>query len=125
MNRLSGMAALPLVGLLLSAGLPQAAMAEATFSQAQLEVMAGSCANCHGTDGRLAGIVPAIAGRPAAALESRLLAFKHGQATDTTIMDRIAKGFTDEELGALARHFAAIDLRDDDATDAEDQPTQE
>lgn len=71
--------------------------------------MAGSCANCHGTDGRLVGAVPAIAGRPASALESRLLSFKRDEIEDTTIMNRIAKGYSDEELAALATHFANID----------------
>lgn len=112
MKRVFPIASLPLVSLLL-AGLPLTAQAEETFSDAQLEVMAGGCANCHGTDGRLAGSVPTIAGRPADVLTSRLLDFKHEEAGETTIMDRIAKGFTDAELEALARHFAGIDLEND------------
>lgn len=74
----------------------------------QIEVMAGGCANCHGTDGRLAGSVPPLAGRDQAFLESRLLAFKHEEVPGTTIMDRIAKGFSDEELAALAEHYASM-----------------
>ncbi|MCG6658207.1 cytochrome c, class I [Halomonas campisalis] len=96
-----------LMGALLLAGVTPA-LADDAFSPAQLEVMAGGCANCHGTDGRLSGNVPAIAGRPAELLASRLLAFKHESVPDTTIMDRIARGFTDEELTALAQHFADI-----------------
>ncbi|MBS9405680.1 c-type cytochrome [Halomonas sp. TRM85114] len=100
--------------LLLSIGLVQASLAEDTstdepYSSQQLAVLAGNCASCHGTDGRLAGAVPAIAGRPASALESRLLSFKRDEIADTTIMDRIAKGYSDEELAALATHFASID----------------
>ena len=97
-----------LMGALLLAGVAPATLADEAFSAAQLEVMAGGCANCHGTDGRLTGNVPPIAGRPAELLASRLLAFKHESVPDTTIMDRIAKGFTDEELTALAQHFAEI-----------------
>lgn len=92
--------------VLLLGGLASTAQAEAEFSREQLEVMAGGCASCHGTDGRLAGAVPAIAGRPASLLESRMLAFKADEVEDTTVMNRIAKGFSDEELAALARHFA-------------------
>ncbi|AQU81241.1 MAG: c-type cytochrome [Halomonas sp.] len=74
----------------------------------QLEVLAGSCANCHGTDGRMVGAVPALAGRSAEQLEARLLAFKHEENTGATIMDRIAKGYTDEELASLADYFSHL-----------------
>ncbi len=98
-----------LLGGLLLGGLALTAQAEDTFSPDQLAVMAGGCASCHGTDGRLAGAVPAIAGRPRAVLESRLLAFKADTVEDTTVMNRIASGFSDEELSVLAGHFATID----------------
>ncbi|MFW3614255.1 c-type cytochrome [Billgrantia antri] len=97
-------------------------LAEATSSTERTALMADSCANCHGTDGQLIGSVPTIAGRPAAVLEARLLAFKHDEASDATIMDRIAKGFTDDELAVLAEHFSAIDPEEaDDAGDTEPQ----
>lgn len=69
------------------------------------DVLAGGCAGCHGTDGELAGLVPAIAGRPADELESLLLRYKRGEG-NPTVMDRIAGGFTDEELARLAEYFA-------------------
>ncbi|QOR39847.1 cytochrome c, class I [Billgrantia diversa] len=97
-------------------------LAEDTLSSEQTALMAGSCANCHGTDGRLVGSVPTIAGRPAAVLEARLLAFKRDEISDTTVMDRIAKGFTNAELAALASHFSAIDPQADDATETEQEP---
>ncbi|MBW6389923.1 c-type cytochrome [Billgrantia antri] len=97
-------------------------LAEATSSTERTALMADSCANCHGTDGQLIGSVPTIAGRPAAVLEARLLAFKHDEASDATIMDRIAKGFTDDELAVLAEHFSAIDPEEaDDTGDTEPQ----
>ena len=95
-------------------------LAETTSSTERTALMADGCANCHGTDGRLVGSVPTIAGRPAAVLEARLLAFKHDEASDATIMDRIAKGFTDDELAVLAEHFSAIDPEEaDEAGDTE------
>ncbi|EWH02697.1 c-type cytochrome [Halomonas sp. BC04] len=112
MKRVFPIASLTLASLLLTI-MPLSAQAEETFSDAQLEVMAGGCASCHGTDGRLTGSVPTIAGRPADVLASRLLDFKHKEDDEVTVMDRIAKGFTDAELRALARHFAAIDLNND------------
>ena len=75
----------------------------------QVELLAASCANCHGTEGRLAGVIPAIAQRPAGVLEAQLLAFKRGEEARATVMDRIARGYSDEELRALARYFANLD----------------
>src|SRR5690554_416497 len=111
MNWLLRGSAVPVVGALLFASLPTTALA--TDTPEQLALMASSCANCHGTDGRLAGSVPALAGKSADELETKLLAFKHDEEVAITIMDRIASGFSDAELAALARHFAAIDPVDD------------
>ncbi|PMR73261.1 c-type cytochrome [Billgrantia endophytica] len=109
MKRVFHTAAMLSTSTLLLMGMAPLAVAEETFSSAQLDVMAGSCANCHGTDGRLSGSVPPIAGRPATLLESRLLGFKNDEVADTTIMNRIAAGFSDDELAALAKHFSNID----------------
>ncbi|WP_355660470.1 c-type cytochrome [Halomonas salifodinae] len=98
----------PGLGRGLVASLALLAAAAAHADDLQIEVMAGGCANCHGTDGRLSGAVPPLAGRDQALLESRLLAFKHEEVPGTTIMDRIAKGFSDEELAALAEHYATL-----------------
>lgn len=83
----------------------------ATTEQRQIQVLAGSCANCHGTEGRLAGSIPAIAGRPARVLEAQLLSFKRGEQPHATVMDRLAKGYTDAELAALAQYFATVDKK--------------
>ncbi|MFQ3788058.1 c-type cytochrome [Halomonas sp. A29] len=122
MKRSIRKAAAPILGALLYVGITSAGLAEDNFSSEQTALMASACANCHGTDGRLVGSVPTIAGRPAAVLEARLLAFKHEEVGDTTIMDRIAKGFTDEELAALAGHFAAIDPQADQVFATEQEP---
>lgn len=78
-------------------------------ASAQTALLAASCANCHGTDGKLAGAIPAIANRPATALESQLLDFKHDDSSSGTVMPRIAKGYSDEQLKALAIYFSTID----------------
>ncbi|NLC10466.1 MAG: cytochrome c, class I [Gammaproteobacteria bacterium] len=74
----------------------------------QIQVLSGACANCHGTDGRLGGAIPVIAGRPAAVLESQLLAFKRGEEPKATVMTRHASGYTDDELAALADYFSKL-----------------
>jgi sulfide dehydrogenase cytochrome subunit len=68
-------------------------------------LIAGTCANCHGTDGRSPGAIPSIAGKPFSVLDAQLAAYKAG---DATVMTRLALGFSDEELTALARHFSEI-----------------
>ncbi|WP_233214216.1 c-type cytochrome [Pollutimonas nitritireducens] len=81
-----------------------AASAQSTFD---VTVLAGACVNCHGTDGRSLGGIPSIAGRPESILASQLRAFKSDNPpTNTTIMNRLVKGFSDDELAALARHFS-------------------
>lgn len=86
--------------------LPTAA-AQSTFD---VTVLAAACANCHGTDGRSSTSVPTIAGRPESILLEQLRAFQSDTPpANTTIMDRLAKGFNDDELTALARHFSTID----------------
>ncbi|MFG1411122.1 c-type cytochrome [Xanthobacter sp. VTT E-85241] len=62
-----------------------------------------SCSGCHGAAG---GAVPALAGRPAGEIVADMQAFRTG-ARPTTVMDRIAKGFTDEETRAIADWIAA------------------
>lgn len=102
-----------LTALGLGAGLVGAALVAAQPASAQsaadITVLAGPCANCHGTDGRSPGPIASIAGRPEAALLAQLKAFKsEAPPAGTTVMNRLAKGYTDEQLGALARHFASI-----------------
>jgi len=50
--------------------------------------------------------VPPLLGRPAADTANQMIAFKSGERKGT-IMDRIAKGFSDEEIQAIAAWYAA------------------
>jgi cytochrome subunit of sulfide dehydrogenase len=48
-------------------------------------------------------------GRPESALRAQLQAFKaETPPPGTTIMNRLAKGYTDEQIAALAKHFSQI-----------------
>lgn len=83
-----------------------AAAAQSTFD---VTVLAGACANCHGTDGRSPGGIPSIAGRPESVLLGHLKAFRsETPPAGTTIMGRLTKGFSEEHIEALARHFSQI-----------------
>lgn len=79
------------------------------LSENEVSVLAGTCANCHGTDGRSPGAIPAIAGQDYDILREQLLAFKAGEVEGATVMTRHATGYTDEELDALARYFSEIE----------------
>ncbi|MEX0584156.1 MAG: c-type cytochrome [Natronospirillum sp.] len=97
-----------LVGCLIStAGVAVASeSAEAGDEVLATAVLAGGCAGCHGTDGELAGTIPAISGRSAEVMETQLLRFKNNQGM-ATVMNHIAAGYTDEELARLAQYFSA------------------
>lgn len=85
------------------------AAAQSTFD---VTVLADTCANCHGVDGRSLTSIPTIAGRPESILLEQLEAFKSDTPpANTTIMDRLAKGFSDDELAALAHHFSRVNTQ--------------
>jgi sulfide dehydrogenase cytochrome subunit len=66
---------------------------------------AASCSGCHAANPRVETPVPPLAGRPAADIASAMIAFKAGLRPGT-IMDRIAKGFSDEETQAIAAWYS-------------------
>jgi cytochrome subunit of sulfide dehydrogenase len=65
---------------------------------------AASCSGCHPAAARAETPVPPLAGRPAGDIASQMIAYKSGQRPGT-IMDRIAKGFSDEEIQAIAAWY--------------------
>lgn len=80
--------------------------AQTTFD---VTVLAGACANCHGTDGRSPGVIPSLAGRSQSLLSAQMRAYKSDASpVGTTIMNRLAKGYSDEEIEALALYFSQI-----------------
>ena len=70
-------------------------------------MLGNACAPCHGTDGKSPGAIPSLAGKSADYISQRMLEFKAGSRAGT-VMNRIAKGYTDAEIAALAQHFAAL-----------------
>jgi cytochrome c553 len=67
--------------------------------------LAGTCANCHGTQGRSAGAIPSLAGQKKEYLAEQLRAFRDGKKS-ATIMHQLAKGYSDAQIDLLAEHFA-------------------
>ncbi len=68
-------------------------------------VLANACANCHGPDGHSPGAIPAIDALGADELQAALEAYRDG-SREGTIMNRIAKGYSDAEITAIAGYMA-------------------
>lgn len=74
---------------------------------ATARMLADTCAGCHGTDGGSQGPAsPSIAGLDAQYFLKSMLDYKTG-ARQSTIMGRIARGYTDAQLKAMADYFAS------------------
>ena len=68
--------------------------------------VAANCASCHGTDGRSRGAIPNLAGMDAATIVQRMKEFRDGRRP-ATVMQQLAKGYTDAQVEAAAAYFAA------------------
>jgi cytochrome c553 len=89
-----------------------AGLASAAQGGLDVSLLAGTCLNCHVSDPKLATSIPVIAGKPEAVLKAQLLAYKSDQApAGTTIMNRLAKGYSDDEIAALAAYFSKLDAK--------------
>jgi len=66
----------------------------------------GACTGCHGTEGRSAGAIPAIAGIDKAKFVELMTAFRNG-SRQTTIMQQLASGLSEEQIDALGDYFAS------------------
>lgn len=67
---------------------------------------AEACLTCHSPAAQTG--IPAIVGRPAADLLRALLAFRDG-SRPATVMDRLARGYGSDELGAIAAMLSMMD----------------
>lgn len=90
----------------LAALLAAPCLAWAAPSLQDVSVLAGTCVNCHGPDGRSGSDIPTLRGQPADHLLQRMQAFKAGRAADATVMTRLMKGYDDAQIQALAQWFA-------------------
>jgi cytochrome c553 len=65
---------------------------------------ASSCSGCHAASAAVETPVPLLAGLPAAHIVTAMQAFRTG-TRPATVMDRIAKGFSDAEIAAIAAWY--------------------
>ena len=81
--------------------------APSNLSPAGVRSLAANCAACHGTNGRPAAgsTLAGLAGKPKDELLTAMTQFKQG-SKPATLMHQLAKGYSDEEIAALADYFS-------------------
>jgi cytochrome c553 len=104
-----------LAGLALAAGTALAqqpapaapSFAPSNLSEKGVRAMAANCAPCHGTNGHAApgSTLGGLAGWSRDALVSVMSQFKDGKRP-ATVMQQIAKGYTDAEIAAMGDYFS-------------------
>ena len=70
-----------------------------------IQILAASCAACHGSQGNSVGGTSVLAGLDASHFVLQMMAFRNGSRS-STVMHRHAKGLTVEEINDLAVYFA-------------------
>lgn len=85
---------------------PEAKPAPALMTGATPSMLGNACAGCHGPHGVSGGATPSLQGLPAAYIVSAMNTFKDG-SRPSTIMGRIAKGYSDADIEELGKFFAA------------------
>ena len=96
--------------LLTAAAVVAAGIAPAQAQQADGSVLAMSCLNCHGPGGKSPGDIPSIAGKSEDFIKNALVDFRDGKrsGTSATVMGRLAKGYSDDEIAAVAKYIATL-----------------
>jgi cytochrome c553 len=74
-------------------------------SALQARSLAASCAACHGTHGQAQPGMATLAGLPQEVIVQKMLDYKAGRLP-ATLMHQLAKGYTDEEITAIAAQLA-------------------
>ncbi|HEY0802399.1 MAG TPA: c-type cytochrome [Steroidobacteraceae bacterium] len=68
------------------------------------EALADACTSCHGINGRSHGAIPSINDLSKDAFVQDLKAYR-AQTKTATIMNRIARAYSDADIDALAEYF--------------------
>ena len=82
-------------------------LAQAQVDPLHVRSWAASCAACHGTNGHAQPGMIALAGVPKEVTIQKMMDYKAGRVPAATIMHQLAKGYSDEQIAAIAGYFAA------------------
>ena len=66
-----------------------------------------SCTSCHGTYGISPGAIPTIYGKSGKYIMKTMKEFRNGER-DSTVMERIAKGYNDRDIRLISGYFASL-----------------
>lgn len=81
-------------------------LANAQVDPLHVRSWAASCSACHGTDGRAQPGMESLAGANKDDIVKKMLDFKAGRKP-ATLMHQLAKGYSDEQIEAIAAYFSA------------------
>jgi sulfide dehydrogenase cytochrome subunit len=90
----------------ISAAVIAGSLAAAPARAADAPPGASSCSGCHAAKTTVETPVPRLEGRDAAEIVAQMEAFRSGQK-QATVMDRLAKGFSEAEIRAIAAWYGA------------------
>lgn len=100
------------VGALIVGALAMSAAAYAAPPSAAM--LSNACAGCHGTNGGSAGLtMPSLANQSKEAIVDAMKKFKSGERP-STVMGRLAKGYTDADFAAMGEFFSKQKLHGTD-----------
>ena len=97
----------PSVALAAMALFASAVQAQTAPDALQVRSWSAACANCHGTNGSAQTGSVALAGMAQADIVRKMADFKNGRTPTATVMHQLAKGYSDEQIAAIAGYFAA------------------
>lgn len=81
--------------------------APASASDLQTKLLVSNCYVCHGPAGKSAGQTPRLNNQTAAKVQESLTMFAKGDKP-STIMGRIAKGYSAAQIKAMAAHIGSM-----------------
>ena len=98
-------------GAALLALLGATALAQAQAPPAPSKDRLAACAACHGANGVAPSpAIPSLAGQPKLFIENQLVLMREG-LREVPAMQAAVAGLSDEDIVALARHYAALPLK--------------
>ena len=72
------------------------------------EALADGCTSCHGIQGKSRGEIPSLDGLSRADFRQAMIDFR-AQRRTATIMNRIARVYSDEDIALLADYFSSVE----------------
>jgi sulfide dehydrogenase cytochrome subunit len=96
-----------LLGAVIVGGMLATTAAQAEITQ-RGAMLANTCVGCHGTNGVSSGpAIPTIAGISKAYFTDNMKSYRDG-SRPSTIMGRLAKAYTDQDINDMADYFSAM-----------------